>query len=414
MSQIIVDRQQEKFSSDIQKLVANSIAAAPLNSNDIEEFIYLSSPHMGGHEMKYIEEAFRTNWIAPLGPLVESFEEKMAQFLGAKKAVALSSGTAAIHLALVVLGVTQGDLVFCSDFTFVATANPIKYLGATPVFIDSEPTSWNMSPVALERAFQEVIKQKMNLPKAVIVVDLYGHVADFDSIREVCSRYNVPIIEDAAESLGATYKGRMSGSLGDLSILSFNGNKIITTSGGGMLLSNNENLTQHARFLSTQARKPSIYYEHDEVGYNYRMSSILAGIGLGQMHVLEERVKARVAVFHRYREALSDIECISWMPDAPHESSNRWLTILLLDLSKTSVTPEKIIETLKADNIESRPVWKPMHLQSIFKDCLYFTHSPEESVSEKFFQCGICLPSGSNLTVAQQGKVINSIRKCLI
>ena len=374
--------------------------------------IYLSPPHMSGYEEEYIKEAFASNWIAPLGPNVDQFEKEMAEYAGVKAAVALSSGTAGIHLALRLLGIGRGDVVFCSTLTFIASVNPVLYLGGIPVFIDSEPESWNMSPNALEKAFWWAEKEGY-LPKAVIVVDLYGQSADMDRLREICERYKVPVVEDAAEALGAAYKGRKCGSLGDFGIYSFNGNKIITTSGGGMLLSDDAEALDKALFWATQARDKAPWYQHSEMGYNYRMSNIVAGIGRGQLTVLDDRVKARREVFGRYKEALGDIPGVGFMPEASYGQANRWLTVMTLDSTQTPTTPMQVIEALEAENIEARPVWKPMHMQPLFADNMYFTHEEEISVSDRLFDRGVCLPSGSSLTVEEQQRVIDCVKRCL-
>jgi pyridoxal phosphate-dependent aminotransferase EpsN len=376
------------------------------------ERILLSTPHMSGNEQKYINDAFETNWIAPLGPNVDNFEKEIAQYVKSKGAAAISSGTAGIHLALDLLGIEKGDYVFCSSLTFIASANPILYCGAIPVFIDSEPESWNMSPAALEKAFKEA-KETDTLPKAVIVVNLYGQSADIDPIQDICSQYGVPIIEDAAESLGATYKGKASGTFGKFGIFSFNGNKIITTSGGGMLVSNDTEELNRARFLATQARDQAPHYQHSKMGYNYRMSNILAGVGRAQLEVLDERVNARREVFDRYRIAFSDIDAIDMMPEAEFGRSTKWLTALTINAEKTDLKPMDIINWLNEANIEARPVWKPLHLQPLFEGLKYFKHS-DESVSDRLFDTGICLPSGSNMTVEQQQRVIDQVRKCFI
>jgi len=382
-----------------------------LSRKEVDEQILLSTPHMGEREREFVEEAFRTNWIAPLGPNVDAFERELAELVGLKHAAAVSSGTAAIHLALVLLGVGRGDTVFCSSFTFAASANPIVYQGAEPVFIDSEPGSWNMSPSALEDAFLDA-KVKGRMPRAVIVVNLYGQSADFDPIVEICERYGVPIVEDAAESLGALYKGRRSGTFGKLGVFSFNGNKIITTSGGGMLVSEDEVLISRARFLATQAREAALHYEHQVIGYNYRMSNILAGVGRGQLQVLHERVEARRAVFQRYQEGLKACEAFTWMPEPSWSRSNRWLTACTLDARKTGIDVKDLIRLLAAERIEARPVWKPMQMQPVFAQCAYFPHEGI-SVSEQLFQTGICLPSGSNMTQAQQDRVIDILSKAI-
>nr|WP_275662515.1 aminotransferase class I/II-fold pyridoxal phosphate-dependent enzyme [Laribacter hongkongensis] len=366
---------------------------------------------MGSWEKEYVDEAFRTNWIAPLGPNVDAFEREIAEMVGAKHAAALSSGTAAIHLALSMLGVRRGDTVFCSTLTFAASANPIVYQGAEPVFIDSEPTSWNMSPIALEKAFADACN-RCRLPKAVIAVNLYGQSADMDALGAICERYGVPIVEDAAESLGARYKGRMSGTLGAMGIYSFNGNKIITTSGGGMLVSDNVEFIDRARFLATQARDPAPYYQHSVVGFNYRMSNILAGVGRGQLKVLEERVRARRAVFETYRNELADIECIEWMPEPEWSYSTHWLSACTIKRDLGRMSTLELIQRLSADMIEARPLWKPMHLQPVFGSCRYFAHG-EDSVSDQLFEQGICLPSGSNMSEENLERVVTSLRRWL-
>lgn len=375
---------------------------------ELDKQILLSTPHLGEFEMGFVEEAFRTNWIAPLGPNVDAFERELAEYVGIGYAAAVSSGTAAIHLALRVLGVSQGDSVFCSSFTFVATANPILYQGATPVFIDSEPETWNMCPRALARAFADAQAAK-RLPKAVIVVNLYGQSADIDSIAALCDRYGVPLVEDAAESLGATYKGRSSGTFGRIGIYSFNGNKIITTSGGGMLISAERSLIEKARGLSTQARESMPWYEHTEVGYNYRMSNVLAGIGRGQLRVLEQRVQTRRAIFDRYRDSLATVRAVRWMPEASYGLSTRWLSVCTLDASVTDITPVTLIARLAAAGIEARHVWKPMHRQPLFHACHYYPYAENLSFSDSAFATGICLPSGSNMTVEQQSRIIEKI-----
>ena len=374
----------------------------------MSERILLSSPHMGGTEQKYVQEAFDTNWIAPLGANVNGFESELANYVNVKAASATSAGTAAIHLALDLLGVEAGDDVFCSTLTFIASANPILYLGANPVFIDSEPSTWNMSPQALERGLKEA-KQNGRLPKAVIVVNLYGQSARMDEITALCDAYGVPIVEDAAESLGSKYKGKMSGTFGKFGIYSFNGNKIITTSGGGMLVSNDEELIEKSRFKATQARDAAKHYQHSVVGYNYRMSNVVAGIGRGQLEVLDTRVAQKRAIFDRYEAGLQHIDGLELMPELEDTFSNRWLSTLTLNPEKISVSPYELIDALEAENIESRPVWKPLHLQPLFDGCKYYAHTVEESVSERLFNEGICLPSDSKMTVEQQEKVINAI-----
>lgn len=370
--------------------------------------ILLSSPHMGGNEQKYINKAFETNWIAPLGPNVDEFERELAKYVEIADAAAVSSGTAAIDLALNILGVGAGDIVFCSSLTFVASANPIIYRGATPVFIDSEFDTWNMSPQALEKAFIES-KAKEKLPRAVIIVNLYGQSAKMDELLKVCNQYDVPIIEDAAESLGSMYKGQKSGTFGAFGIYSFNGNKIITTSGGGMLVSNDVEALKYARFLATQARDEAKHYQHSTIGYNYRLSNVLAGIGRGQLEVLDERVAQKRAIFQRYENSLSVIEGISFSPELPDTFSNRWLSVMLLDTDKVSISSNELLEVLDAENIEARPVWKPLHLQPIFRNCEFFAYDEEETVSEILFANGLCLPSDTKMTAEEQMRVIDVI-----
>ncbi|MDY0404715.1 aminotransferase class I/II-fold pyridoxal phosphate-dependent enzyme [Virgibacillus sp. 179-BFC.A HS] len=370
--------------------------------------IFLSSPHMSGKEQKYIQEAFDTNWIAPLGTNVQCMEKELAAYNDVEDAAVLSSGTAAIHLALRLLGVGPGDIVFCSSLTFVASVNPVLYQGATPVLIDSEPETWNMSVAALKAAFRDA-EMKGQLPKAVIIVNLYGQPAKMDELLEVCNAYNVPVIEDAAESLGSEYKGRKSGSFGNFGVFSFNGNKIITTSGGGALVSNDKPALKKARFLATQARDQAPHYQHSELGYNYRMSNIVAGIGRGQLEVLDERVRARREIFHRYYEAFGNIQGIQFQTELAESKSNRWLTALTIDPIQTGVTRDDVIEKLADANIEARPVWKPMHLQPLFENAAYFPHD-DYSVSDNLFANGICLPSGSNMNRADQNRVISIIK----
>ncbi|MBP1915417.1 pyridoxal phosphate-dependent aminotransferase EpsN [Lederbergia galactosidilyticus] len=372
------------------------------------ERILLSSPHMSGNEQKYIQQAFDTNWIAPLGPNVDAFEKELAEYVGVKDAAAVSSGTAAIHLALMLLDVQKEDTVFCSSLTFIASANPILYQGASPVFIDSEPDTWNMSPQALKRAFSDAEKAE-KLPKAVIIVNLYGQSAKMDELLAICDDYNVPIIEDAAESLGATYKGKKSGTFGKFGVYSFNGNKIITTSGGGMLVSDDVEALKKARFLATQARDVAPHYQHSQMGYNYRLSNILAGVGRAQLEVLDDRVATRRAIFEKYKNALGEIDGIQFMPELKETFHNRWLTTLIIDQEKLGYAPLELIEYLSNENIESRPVWKPLHLQPLFKETPYYPHTVDRSVSEELFSTGICLPSGSNMDEQQQTLVIKMI-----
>lgn len=363
---------------------------------------------MSGYEQNYIQEAFDNNWIAPLGNNVDGFEDELAAYNNVKAVSVVSSGTAAIHLALRLLGIGPGDTVFCSSLTFVASANPILYQGATPIFIDSEKETWNMSPQALEKAFVEA-KRKNSLPKAVIVVHLYGQSSKMDELLAVCDRYNIPLIEDAAESLGSTYKGKKSGTLGSFGVFSFNGNKIITTSGGGALVSNDVDSIKRSRFLATQARETALHYQHEVVGYNYRMSNIVAGIGRGQLKVLDERVKERRAIFGRYKEALGDLPGIEFQPELQETISNRWLTALTIDPEIAGITRTEIIEKLAEKNIEARPVWKPMHLQPLFSKEAYFPHNENESISDRLFETGLCLPSGSNMSKNEQELVIQTM-----
>jgi pyridoxal phosphate-dependent aminotransferase EpsN len=374
--------------------------------------IYLSAPHMSGREQEYIQEAFDTNWIAPVGPNVDGFEAEIAAYAGVTGAVALSSGTAAVHLALELLGVGQGDRVFCSSLTFVASANPILYRGAEPVFIDSEPDTWNMSPEALRQAFEDAEREGI-LPKAVIVVHLYGQSAKMTEIIALCDYYEVPVVEDAAESLGSTYRGVASGSMGKLGIYSFNGNKIITTSAGGMLVSNDEQALKKARFLATQARDPAVHYQHSVMGYNYRMSNLLAGVGRAQLQVLNDRVDARRAIYETYRAAFADKKGMRFMPELANTRSNRWLTALTIDKSETGLNVSDLLAALSAQNIEARPVWKPLHLQPLFASASYYRHQGETSVSDRLFETGICLPSGSSLTLSNQQRVIACIQETL-
>lgn len=374
--------------------------------------VYLAKPHMSGYEQEYIESAFATNWIAPLGPNVDEFEKEISQYTGIQGALALSSGSAAIHLGLKLLGVGKGDRVFCSSLTFIATANPIIYEGGEPIYIDSEPESWNMSPQALEKAFHAAQKEG-KLPKAGIIVDLYGQSADMQPLLEIFDSYNVPVLEDAAEAFGATYRGQACGKLAKLSVLSFNGNKIITTSGGGMLLGDDLEAIKKARFWATQARDNARHYEHSEIGYNYRLSNVLAGIGRGQLKVLEDRVKSKRQIFDYYYQALKDIDGITFMPEASFGKCNRWLTTLTLDPKKIKVTPNQIIDRLEEENIEARPVWKPLHNQPIFNNCQYYTHEEGKSISDYLFENGICLPSGTNMALEDQDRVIQTILSTL-
>lgn len=380
-----------------------------IHRKELSSNILLSSPHIGEHEQQYVQEAFTTNWVAPLGPNVDAFEKELAEYINVNAAVALSSGTAAIHLALILLDVKPGDVVFASSFTFIATINPILYQGATPVLIDSDLESWNMSPFALERALAEA-KANNKLPKAVIIVNLYGQSANYEALCKICDDYNVPIIEDAAESLGAKYQGKPSGTFGKLGIFSFNGNKIITTSGGGMLVSDEVDLIDRARFLSTQARDPAPHYEHSVVGFNYRMSNVLAGIGRGQLQVLEKRAAARRKVFDQYNEAFKSIPVLEMMPEIQAGYSTRWLSAMVINPKICSIRPEHIIEQLKSYNIEARRTWKPMHRQALLSEVKYYPHENNFSVSDYLFDHGICLPSGSNLNAMDIDRVIHAIK----
>lgn len=364
------------------------------------ERIYLSSPHMSeeGYEMQYIQEAFNTNWIAPLGRNVNEFENELALKVGIKSAAALSSGTGAIHMALKAAGIGEGDIVFCSTLTFSATANPIIYQNAIPVFIDSDYETWNMSPDALEQAF----KRYPNV-KAVIVVHLYGLAADIDKIKKLCTEHNVALIEDAAESLGTYYKGKHTGTFGDYGIFSFNGNKIITTSGGGMLVSNNEERIAKVRFWATQSRDNARHYQHSELGYNYRMSNIVAGIGRGQLKVLDQRVNKKRYIYEFYKKELNSLEGVEMMPINEWNSPNYWLSCITLT---GKVKPLDIMEALEKENIESRPIWKPMHLQPFFKkyDCV------GGDISEKLFENGVCLPSDTKMTDEDLSRVVEILK----
>lgn len=378
--------------------------------------IYLSCPTMHGEEQKFVQEAFDTNWVAPLGPNVNAFEKEMAEYTGAGYTAALSAGTAAIHLALRLLEVKEGDVVFVSSLTFSATCNPIVYEKATPVFIDSERDTWNMDPKALEKAFE-----KYPNPKAVVIVHLYGTPAKLDEIMEICHAHNVPLIEDAAESLSSTYKGKQTGTFGRIGIYSFNGNKIITTSGGGMLVSAEEELTKKATFLATQARDPARHYQHSQIGYNYRMSNVTAGIGRGQLLHIEEHKAIKKDIYRQYQEAFADIEQIAMNPLNPDGDSNCWLSCMTID-KECSVTPDQVMDALTAENIETRPIWKPMHLQPVFAENDFITAAgsirdiPAEerriSVSEDIFNRGLCLPSDIKNTPEDMKKIISIVRNC--
>lgn len=357
--------------------------------------IWLSSPHMSGNEMKYVQEAFDSNWVAPLGPNVNGFENELANYLNVKCVAALSSGTSAIHLALIILGVKAGDEVITSSFTFSATVNPIIYQGAIPILIDSEEDSWNMCPELLEEAIKDRMS-KGKKPKAIIAVHLYGMPAKIDEIVEISNRYDIPLVEDAAEALGSKYKGKACGTFGHMGILSFNGNKIITTSGGGALISGNEDYIKQARFLATQARDNAPHYQHSHIGYNYRMSNVLAGIGRGQLEVIENRVKQRRENFDFYYDYFKKILGVSLLLEKENYFSNRWLTTILVEPLKTNgISNVDVRLGLEKENIETRPLWKPMHLQPIFRDYPSYLNG----VSERLFNNGLCLPSGSNLSL---------------
>lgn len=396
--------------SDTRRRALENLNAQINNISKMNKQIWLSSPHMGGTELKYVNEAFSTNWVAPLGPNVDAFEDSLAKYCGVEHAVALSSGTAAIHLALIMLGVEQGDDVMTSSFTFSATVNPIVYQRATPILIDSEPETWNMSPDLLETAIKNRLS-KGKKPKAIIPVHLYGMPANMERIMKIAEHYDIPVIEDAAEALGSCYKGKPMGSFGKLSVLSFNGNKIITTSAGGALISNEKPFIEKARFLATQARDEAPHYQHSHIGYNYRMSNVLAGIGRGQLEVIDQRVKQRIENFLFYKKNLQDYEGISFL-DEPDKSyfSNRWLTTILVDPIKAGETRENIRTALAKENIETRPLWKPMHLQPVFSNCPAYVNG----TSEKLFTEGLCLPSGTNMTDDDRHRVLNALNNILI
>lgn len=369
--------------------------------------IFLASPHIMGNEERYVKEAFSSNWIAPLGPFVNKLENDFKEYMQMPGACALASGTSAIHLALKLAGVKENDYVFCSSLTFSASANPILYEKAIPVFIDSEPGSYNMSPIALEKAFEKYT------PKAVIIVSLYGMPATMDKLLKICKKHKVPVIEDAAESLGATYKGKLVGTFGKYNIISFNGNKIITTSGGGMLLTKKEKDAKKALFWATQSREPKKYYEHKEIGYNYRMSNVCAAIGCGQFEWLDKKIKMKQEIFNRYLEGFKDIKEIEMLKEDEKRVSTHWLSVMRLNNSK--ITPNDILEALEKENIESRPIWKPMHMQPIFKKYPFFNHNAKGiSISEELFKNGICLPSDTNMTKKEQERVIEIIRKLFV
>ena len=370
--------------------------------------IYLSAPHIGEQEFQYVTQAFEQNWIAPVGPQINAFEEALANYFDVNHAVALTSGTAAMHLALINLGVEGGDYVLCQSITFVATANPITYLGAHPVFIDSEADTWNLDPDQVEEAIQYCQEQGGKTPKALITVDLYGMPAKHDQLQEVANRYGIPIIEDAAEAAGSTYRNCQCGRFGDMAVLSFNGNKIITTSGGGALITNSKPYADYARFLATQAKDPAPHYQHSHIGYNYRMSNVSAAIGIGQLAVLDDRVAQRRANFEWYRQLLGSCEQFTFSDEPIGYYSNRWLTTVLLKEGCT-LTPETIRQHLESYNIESRPLWKPLHMQPVFQDNWFFG----EGYSEYLFNKGLCLPSGTNMTEEQHTRIQTALEELL-
>jgi pyridoxal phosphate-dependent aminotransferase EpsN len=368
--------------------------------------LYLSPPHLGTRELELVRDAFASNWIAPLGPHVDAFERELGEAVGVPHVAALSSGTAALHLALLLAGVEPGDEVLCSDLTFVATANAIAYVGARPVFLDADPASWCLDPELLAEELAAAARRG-RLPKALVAVDLYGQSADWEPILAACAEYGVRVIEDAAEALGATYRGRPVGGFGRLGVLSFNGNKIVTTSGGGALLAHDAEAIRRARFLATQARDPAPHYEHSALGYNYRLSNVLAAIGRGQLAHLAERVAARRRNFAAYAAALGDLPGLEFMPEAPYGTSTRWLTCLTVDPEAFGADREAIRLALAADDIEARPVWKPMHLQPLYAECRF--RGP--GVGERLFERGLCLPSGSALTGEDRARVVGIVRR---
>ena len=374
----------------------------------VSERVWLSSPHMGEKEIVYVNEAFTTNWIAPLGPNVDAFEKQLAAFVTVKGAVSLSSGTGALHLALKILGIKKDDVVLCQSFTFAASAFPITYCDAVPVFIDSENETWNMDPVLLEKAIKD-LSSKGKKPAAIMVVHLYGMPAKMNEIVEIANRYEIPLIEDAAEALGSEYNGKACGSLGKIGILSFNGNKIITTSGGGALTSDDELIVSKARHLSAQAKEPAAFYLHKEIGYNYRLSNVLAGIGRGQMEVLPERIQKRRAIFEFYKRELGDIDGITFLPEPKGFFSNRWLTTILFDKKLGEGINEKLRLQLEKQNIETRALWKPLHQQPVFEQCEAYNNG----VADELFATGLCLPSGSNISGANLEKVVYEIKNFL-
>ena len=380
-----------------------------LKSEKTNKRIYLSPPHMSGGEMKYIEEAFEQNWIAPLGPNVDAFEKTVAAYCGVKDAAALSSGTAAIHLALVILGVEPGDEVIAPSLTFSGTVNPVVYQGATPVFVDSEEETWNMDPNLLEKAVEDRISKGKRV-KAIIPVHLYGMPANMEEILNIAERYDIPVVEDAAEALGSRFKNKPAGSFGKIAVLSFNGNKILNTSGGGMLLSDDKGITSRARFLATQARDKAAWYQHSQIGFNYRMSNIIAGVGRGQMEVIDERVRQRRENHFFYGNHLEQVDGITFLKE-PSESyfSNYWLTTILIDKVKAGTSNQLLIEELEKYNIESRYLWKPMHLQPVFSASPAYLNG----TSERLFHQGLCLPSGSNMSDSDRERVLGVLERNL-
>ena len=367
--------------------------------------IFLSPPHIGEAERRYVDAAFATNWVAPAGPHLTAFEAEMCARSGAKAAVCVSSGTAALHLAVRLMGVQPGDEVFCSTFTFIASANPIVYQGACPVFIDAEPRSWNMDSALLAEALKERARQG-RLPRSIIVADIYGQCADWDEITSVAQQYGVPVIEDAAEAVGATYRGKWAGTFGAVGIFSFNGNKILTTSGGGMVLSSDSELVEHAHKLATQARDDAPHYEHSELGYNYRLSNVLAGIGRGQLDSLSQRIERRWQIFEFYQKALGDLPGVEFMPELPMGLGTRWLTCMTIDPVASGVRRDALLGALADDNIEARPLWKPLHQQVLYREAPVFGGS----VAERIFAQGLCLPSGSAMTDDDLLRVVEVVR----
>jgi len=380
--------------------------ADPVSDKEIPRRIYLSPPHIDGREREYLLQAFDSNWITTLGPQVDAFEKEICERTGIGYAAALSSGTAALHLALLMLGIGPGDEVICSDLTFAASANAIVYLGAKPIFIDSEISTWNIDSGLVAEEISDCAK-KGRMPKAAVIVDLYGQCADHDTILKICSEFGVPMVEDAAEALGASYKGKAAGKFGIMGIFSFNGNKIITTSGGGMLVSDDPDYIKRAKYLATQARDPAPHYEHTQIGYNYRMSNLLAAVGRGQLARLQEKIARRKQIKDFYKNAIGKTPGITFIPDAGYGKPNNWLTVILIDSALFGADREAVRLALEAVNIESRPVWKPMHMQPVFNSC----RARGGRVAEEIFEKGLCLPSGSGLTTADQHRVIDVIMR---